>query len=342
MEHVAIDLGGRESQICVRSPEGQVLEERRCPTARLKSYLARRPRARVVLESCAEAFRVADHARAAGHEVVVVPSTLAPALGVGARGLKSDVRDARNLSAASCRMEELPRVHVPSEQSRRIKSICSLREGHIGARTLMVNAIRGWLRAMAQGPMRSGVVETFPQRVRTHLAAQDVEVPAFIDRALGTIEHLSEQIEAADEELAALVRSNDVCQRLMTVPGVGPVTAARFFAAIDDVTRFERAAQVQSYLGLTPGEDSSSDRQRTTAITKAGATRVRWTLVQAAWSAQRAKGRHPMLEWARQVADRRGRRVAVIALARKIAGILYAVWRDGTTYDSNHAPSRSD
>src|SRR5437016_5857657 len=117
MEHLAIDLGGRESQVCVRASDGQMVEERRCPTATLGRYLAARPKSRVVVETCTEAFAVADAALAVGHEVRVVPATLVRSLGVGARRLKTDRRDARILSEVSCRID-LPSVHVPSRASR--------------------------------------------------------------------------------------------------------------------------------------------------------------------------------------------------------------------------------
>ena len=118
MEHIAIDLGGRESQICVRNDKGEILEERRHPTARLGAYLAKRtPGGRVLLESSAEAFAIADLARAHGHDPHVVPSSLVRALGVGARGLKNDERDARKLSEMDCRMD-VPSIHIPSMTSR--------------------------------------------------------------------------------------------------------------------------------------------------------------------------------------------------------------------------------
>src|SRR5262252_5548493 len=98
MQHVAIDLGGKESQICVRSSDGSVIEECRKPTAALGRYLERQPRSRVVIETCAEGFATADLAIRLGHEVRVVPAALVRALGVGARGLKNDQRDARALS----------------------------------------------------------------------------------------------------------------------------------------------------------------------------------------------------------------------------------------------------
>jgi transposase len=143
---------------------------------------------------------------------------------------------------------------------------------------------------------------------------------------------ISDQVKSASEELEETAMADATCQRLMTVPGVGPVTAMRFSAAIDDVTRFANAHAVESYIGLVPGEYSSSERQRRTGITKAGASKLRWALVQASWSARRSRPNDPMVLWSHQVEQRRGKRVAMVALARKMAGILYALWRDGTVY----------
>lgn len=333
MEHIAIDLGGRESQICVMSGEGEVVLEQRRPTRGLGTFLAKRAAGRVVVEACAEAFGVADAARDAGHEVVVVPASLVRSLGVGARGLKTDVRDARNLAEASCRMKRLPAVHVPAASSRERKTACGLREVLVGSRTKMVNAVRGWLRTAGLGPMRRGAPETFPQRVREHVKGRGAVVPGTVERVLAVIEKTNSEIAVCDEELDTMAKEDPVCRRLMTVPGVGPVTAVRYAAAIDDVNRFDGASALQSYLGLVPGEDSSSDRRRLTSITKAGSAQVRWTLVQAAWSARRWRKNDPMVRWALAVERRRGRTVAIVALARKMAGIMYAIWRDETVYD---------
>jgi Transposase IS116/IS110/IS902 family len=93
---------------------------------------------------------------------------------------------------------------------------------------------------------------------------------------------------------------------------------------------------LQSYLGLVPGERSSGDTKHRTSLTKAGSAYVRRVLVQAAWVAWRCRKGDPMVRWARQIAQRRGNHVAVVALARKMAIILYAIWRDQSHYD----PSR--
>lgn len=332
MEHIAIDLGGRESQICVRRGDGVITEERRLSTLALPHYLAARPPARVILETCAESFRVADAARAQGHDVRIVPTTLVRALGVGARRTKTDRRDAQALSAASCRLD-LPSVHLPSATARTRKTLCGTRAALVSARTQLVNTVRGWLRQQGVR-LRSGAVETFPRRVR---AATLPALPPALDRQLESIEHLTAQIAAADRELRALVAADPVCTRLMSVPGVGPVTTARFTAALDDPTRFADPHTVASYLGLVPGEASSGDRTHRLGITKAGDAAVRTSLVQAAWTTRRRAPHDPLVQWARRLEQRRGRKVAIVALARKLAGILFALWRDGTTYDPRRA-----
>jgi transposase len=327
MEHVAIDLGGRKSQVCIRDSAGRILQEKSWPTRELGELLAARPPSRVIVETCAEAFGVADQALKHGHEVRVVPATLVRSLGVGERGLKTDKRDARKLSEVSCRID-LPSVHVPTMQSRQLKTQLGMRNALVGARTMLINNVRGWLRAEAIAIPKNA--DAFVRRVRETKGA---ELPPCVDRQLQMIDELSKQIDQADKELAHQAKAHPVCPRLMSVPGVGPLTALQFVAVLDDRTRFKTAHDLEAYLGLTPGQDSSSTRERTTSITKAGSTTMRCLLVQAAWAARRTRGSHPMVDWSLQVEKRRGKRIAIVALARKLAGILFALWRDGTLYN---------
>jgi transposase len=330
VQHVAIDLGGQESQICIRSAEGAIVEESRVPTRRLEKLVGKWPPSRVILETSAEAFRVADAALACGHEVRVVPATLVKTLGVGARGIKTDQRDARVLSEVSSRID-LPSVHIPSSLARELKSLCGSREVLIETRTKLINNVRGWLRTQL-ARVRSGATQTFASRVRGYAQAVGQPLPDHIERQLKVLDALNPEVKEADRQVSRIACEHPTCRRLMTVPGVGPVTAVRFVAALDDVARFRTAHAVQSYLGLTPGEHSSSERQKRTGITKAGPLELRRTLIQAAWSAFRSASNQPMVAWASQVAVRRGKFVAVVALARKMAGILFALWRDGTSY----------
>jgi transposase len=331
MQHVAIDLGGRESQICVRSEDGQILEERKLQTVKLDKFFEQLPHSRVILETCAEAFKVADQALVYEHEVRVVPALLVRSLGVGARGIKTDRRDAQILSEVSCRID-LPSVHVPSDLARQRRMMCTAREQLVASRTALINSVRGWSRTVLL-KLASCEPSIFPQRVRTASLKTPDGTPAFIERLLVCIETLNEQIADADKELEQLTQEDPICQRLMSVPGVGPVTSMRFVSAIDDISRFTSAHAVQAFLGLTPGENSSSDRRQRTGITKAGPASVRRALVQASWNLRRLRPNDPISQWAMQIELRRGKFVATVAVARKLAGILFAMWRDGTHYE---------
>lgn len=123
----------------------------------------------------------------------------------------------------------------------------------------------------------------------------------------------------------------------MTMPEIGLVTAVAYVATLDGVERFLGAHQVEAYLGLVPREWSSSEVQRRGHVTKAGNSRMRWLLVEAAWRLATHKKRpetQALREWAERIARRRGQRVAMVALARKLSGILlYAMLRDGSAYD---------
>jgi transposase len=110
------------------------------------------------------------------------------------------------------------------------------------------------------------------------------------------------------------------------------VTATSFASTLDDVARFDDAKQVRAYLGLVPSEHSSGERKQRGHINKAGPSRVRYVLVEAAWVILRRHdpATEALYTWATRIRMRRGSRIAVIALERKLAGILYAMWRDGT------------
>ena len=340
MKHAAIDLGGRESQICVRGADGSIEDERKVPTRRLPQILATWEARRVVMEVCAEAFSIADAAMAAGHEVRVVPGSMVRLLGVADRGVKNDQRDARQLSSASCRID-VPSVHIPSKESRQLKSICGARDALVETRTKLINNVRGWMRTQLW-KVRGGRPETFPDRVRAHGRSIEQAIPTHIERQLNVLTLVIEELRQADRELRDYAGKHEVCRRLMVVPGIGPVTTVRFVAAIDDPKRFPTAHHVQSYLGLTPGEHSSSERERRTGITKAGPQELRRCLVQAAWSANRVRTSHPMIDWAKRIAARRGNAIAAVALARKMAGVLFALWRDGASYRPNQAATQME
>ncbi|RLB46106.1 MAG: hypothetical protein DRI90_27705, partial [Deltaproteobacteria bacterium] len=116
-------------------------------------------------------------------------------------------------------------------------------------------------------------------------------------------------------------------------PYIGVVTAAAFVSVIDDANRFGSSRKVGAYLGMVPSEKSSGDRRRLGSITKKGNGYVRSLLIEVSWGIFRHRSDDPLHCWTQAVAKRRGKHIAVVALARRLAGVLWAMWRDDTVYD---------
>ena len=207
----------------------------------------------------------------------------------------------------------------------------SARETFVRTRTKCISLVRSLLRQEGIKPERRST-STFSQRMRDLRLHEPLS--SDIAPILDLIDTLTEKIRRADKEVATLA-AEEVPTRLMSVPGVGPVTAVAFVSALDKPSRFRSAKQVRAYLGLVPREHSSGERSSRGRITKQGGTRMRYLLVQAAWAVLRSRPKpeaEPLRRWATAVAARRGKYIAVVALARRLAGILFALWRDGTSF----------
>jgi hypothetical protein len=123
-------------------------------------------------------------------------------------------------------------------------------------------------------------------------------------------------------------------ERLASVPGVSLLVAAAFISAIDDPARFRNASQVSSYLGLCPAENTTGGRRKLGSITKEGNAYARAMLVQAAWCVIRSRASSdPLVHWSHRTAQRRGRMRAAVAVARRLARVLWSLWRHGSYYD---------
>ncbi len=221
---------------------------------------------------------------------------------------------------------------VGSEPQRKVRAELAVRESLVRTRTKWI-AVTGALLRREGVRVQSGNADHFVKRVGETAMADDLRTR--VTPLLSMLVELQKELKATDGRIAAIVASDPVIQRLCTVPGVGPVTATAFVATVDDVNRFAGPHQLESYLGLVPSEKSSGERQHKGRITKAGNDRVRWLLVEAAWSVliSRRENTEELRRWAQRIALRGGMKAAIVALARRRAGILYAMWRDGTTFE---------
>ena len=151
-------------------------------------------------------------------------------------------------------------------------------------------------------------------------------------------ETLRQELATLEKHVRQFAQDDPVCHRLMTMPGVGAVVALTFRAAVDDPTRFRSSKRIGPWVGLTPSRNQSGERDVSGGITKAGDVNLRRALCQAA-TVMMNRGRSTWLRtWGAQLAQRRGRKIAMAALARRIAVILHRIWIDGSVFQPDAAP----
>ena len=331
MEYGAIDLHARKTLIRIVAEDGTVVLDRTITTTRegFAQVFGGRARLRVLLETGTESEWVAQALEAAGHDVVVADPNYALMYGVRVRAVKTDRRDVAALAEA-CRLGIYRAAHRVSAPQRQMRRRLRVRAQLIRMRTQAINLLRAQLRQEGYR-LPSGTSTTTTRRCRA--LALDPVLRQDLAPVVALLDGLAPLVTACEAGAATHAAADPVVRRLMTAPGVGPIVGLTYRAVVDDVTRFRDASSSTAFLGLVPREDSSGTRRRKGAITKRGPTALRVLLIQAAWTIWRQRqGRAALHAWVERLAARRGRRIAVVALARRLARILYAMWRDGCDY----------
>jgi transposase len=246
MDHIGIDLHKKESQICIRGAEGELIEQRvRTTPASFADVLGHRPRARILLEASTESEWVARCLEGLGHEVIVADPNFAPMYAARSRKIKTDRRDARALAEA-CRLGAYRPAHRLSDAQRHVRGRLTVRDALVRTRTGYISVIRARLRqdgwrvasGSADGFIRRVLALALPGRLLSELAP-----------LLAVMRQVNQQLAYSDDRIAQVARVDTRVERLQSVPSVGPVTAAAFVAALDDAGRFTRAHQVEGVPG---------------------------------------------------------------------------------------------
>lgn len=336
MEYGAIDLHTRHTLIRIVTANGTLALDRRITTTReeLREVFVGRPRARILVESGTESEWVAQTIEGCGHEVIVASPNYALMYGHRDPQIKTDRRDVIALVEA-CRHGIYKRAHRVSAEQRARRRALRVRSHLVRVRTQTINQVRAQLRQEGYRLRRcsSAMMATRYAGLSLPPALQAVLAPLVL-----LIETVTTQIRACDAALEAVAASDAVVRLLRTAPGVGVITALTYRAVLDEVTRFPAARGVPAYLGLVPSEDSSGTRHRKGGITRAGSSELRVLLVQASWVIWRQRN-GPLQAWVHRLAARRGKRIAAVALARRLSRILYAMWRDARPYCATPAPA---
>jgi len=330
---IGVDLAKTVFEVAISEAPGVVASRRRLSRAAFPHFLAAQPPAEVLLEACGSAHHWGREAQRAGHRVTLLhPADVARYRD----GNKTDRADAKALLEA-VRNQELTPVPVKSIEQQAVVALHRIRQGYLRTRTARINALRGHLRELGHAIPLGARRVTMEARA----ALNDEAVPDFLRQALydliAEIRTLEEQAESVRTSLTSLAHAMPDAQRLLTVPGVGVLTATAMVALVGDIHRFRSGRHFASWLGLTPREHSSGSSRRLGAITRRGNSYLRMLLIHGARSALRAGAvsdrPDDLRSWAGEVALRHCHNVAAVALANKIARICWRTWRDGRDFE---------
>lgn len=321
---LAIDLAKRSFQVCGTDRGGAVLFNRVLSRARLQQFLGEQSPCIVAMEACATSHFWGRFARSHGHDVRLIPPIYVKPF---VKRQKNDAADAAAIAEAALR----PNMHYVAVKSAEHQARAVAFRTHqcfVRQRTQLINALRGHLAefgiVVAQGPANLGVVAGI-------LAEEAVDLPDGV-RVIGQlyldqIKMLSEKIDELSLKLREATKSNEDMRRLCTVPGVGPVTAGAILAFAPDLRAFKSGRNFAAWLGLVPRQHSTGGRTRLGGVSKMGQTDIRRLLIVGAMSLIRWIVRKGVLpdNWLGHILGRKPRMVAAVALANKMARIIWAM-----------------
>jgi transposase len=243
---------------------------------------------------------------------------------------KTDRNDARGI-AQMMRVGLYRPVHVKTLRSQKLRMLLTHRKLLQSKAIAIENDLRGTLRNFG---LKVGTAGRTRFEARIAELLEDLpDLAVLVEPLLVVRRVLREQIAILHRRLLTMVRDDEVCRRLMTVPGVGSVVALTYRATVDVPARFRKSKSVGAVFGLTSSRHQSGERDHPGAISRCGDEMMRTMLYEAAQSMLVRSRRWSWLKaWAMQIARRRGMKRAIVALARRLAVIMHRIWVDGTEF----------
>lgn len=339
MKILALDLGKFKSVACEFDTEKlrDEFETVRTTPEMLRALLQKRNPDRVVIEICPIAGWVSDLVRELGYELQVA-STNEEASRWRKLKKKNDREDGRKLTRKSA-LGDLKEVHVPERQVREWRALISYRQQLVQRRTRIKNHLRSLLErqalALPQGKKcwtAAGLSELEQwARPLAEVGLEDLW-RAELGLELAGLKQVMAQLQEVERKLDQIGKADERVQRVQTISGVGPRLSEAVVALIDDPQRLQRGKNVGPYVGLTPKQHQSGERERLGRITRHGSKVVRSLLVEASWAGLRY---NPYLRAIYQRVKRGSksrRKIAIVAVARRLLIWCWAMLRDGTTW----------
>jgi transposase len=332
---VGIDLAKKIFHLVGTDTTGKIVWRKRLTRHALMPFMAQLPPVTIGLEACGGAHYWARQLRHQGHDVkLMAPQFVKPYV----KSNKNDMRDAEAIAEAVTRptMRFVPIKDVAQQD---IQALHRVRERLIGARTALINEVHGLL--LEYGIVMPTGVAKFRQAVVEKLESEKDKLTALSQELFWKLVQefvaLEEQIAFYQEKLETLATTHPECQRLMTIPGIGPITATALVAAVSDVGVFKNGRQFAAWLGLVPKQHSTGGQSLLLGISKRGDRYLRKLLIHGAratlrWVKLQTDKRS---QWIRGLLARRGWNRTAVAVANKNARIVWALLRRGGVYGAH-------
>jgi len=326
-----IDIAKLVFQIhCVNAKSGETVMVKKLARHDMLRFFANKPPMLIGIEACGGAHYWARELTKLGHTVKLMsPQYVAPYR----RGGKNDANDAEAICEAVAR-PNMRFVAVKSESQQAVLVMHRMRDQLIHERTALMNQIRSYLHefgiVIAQG--RAPLAKIFP------IIAEDCQLPLLLQQSIAELADrladLERRIQTLDQRISAWSKQDNAAKALLTLCGVGPVTASAAVATAGNVSVFKNGREFAAWLGLVPKQNSSGGKSKLGAITKRGDRYLRTLLVQGARvvmiAAQKAKltqKDNPMFDWIYKLLERRPSNVVAVAIAAKQARMLWAIMK---------------
>jgi len=338
---IGLDVGADEVQVCAIDQQGNVLNEGLVPNSadNVADFVAAcAPDKRFIfaLEACSYSFRLTRGLRAKGHHVSVLEARQASRF-LKIQQNKTDANDARGL-ANICRFGGgvISEVYVKSTHCQDIRSQLVIRQNLVAQRVALENVLRSVLRTNGGKAKRwrsANVLRAHVDGEVSRLRHEGTKLPDDLEALVVLCEAMWRYIDNSSRRLTNVAQSIEVCRRWMEIPGIGPITALAFYSTIEEPQRFVKAQDIGPYLGLVPTIRQSGSVRVSRGISKRGNTMTRTLLATAAMTLMKpGTADSDLKSWAIVLKERVGHRRAKMALARKIAIVMLAMWKTGEPF----------
>lgn len=328
--YTGIDFHKRTSTVSFIKDNGGY-ETKTILSENLVSYLSNRKELLVGIEASCGVNYVVDKLKALGIQVKIINPNKFRGVGIGRK--KSDKKDAEAI-AECLKVSFIPEVYHKSLGARRVKSLLRVREHYVQSRVNLTNHVRGILREY--GIKINAGAESFWEDIGAKLTELDFELLRdHLRDMVYQARDLHKKEKLVEESLGLQLKGDLQVKHLMTIPGVGIMTAAAVIAVGDNLDRFTNSRHFASYIGLTPSERSSGDKKIMGSITKAGQEMLRRYLIHGARTVLKYsndKSKEPIRRWAHNLRKRVGMNKATVALAHRMARICFRVAIEGRDY----------